>query len=48
VSWKDKKSKRGNLSVSDAEVQAAMPKTRLQLREKMVNDGVLANRTSLG
>ena len=34
--------------MSDAEVQAAMPKTRLQLREKMVNDGVLQrNRTSL-
>ena len=34
--------------MSDAEVQAAMPKTRLQLREKMVNDGVLSrNRTSL-
>ena len=48
MSWKDKKSKRGSLAVSDAEVQAAMPKTRLQLREKMVNDGVLSrNRTSL-
>jgi len=41
VSWKERKSKRGTLSVSEAEVQAAMPKTRLQLREKMMNDGVI-------
>ena len=42
VSWKERKSKRGSLSVSDAEVAAAIPKTRLQLREKMMNDGVIA------
>ena len=35
-SYKERKQKRGSLTVTDAEVQAAMPKTRLQLRESMI------------
>ena len=38
-SYKDRKAKRGNLVVTDAEIQAAMPKTRLQLREHLVEKG---------
>ena len=41
VSWKDRKAKRPSIAVTDAEVQAAMPKTRLQLTNQLRNDGVL-------
>lgn len=45
-SFKDRKSKRGALTVTDAEVQAAMPRTRLQLREQLVDKGELRKRSS--
>lgn len=41
VSWKDRKAKRPSVAVTDAEVQAAIPKTRLQLTNQLRNDGVL-------
>ena len=47
VSWKDRKAKRPSCAVTDAEVQAAMPKTRLQLTNQLRNDGVLRPRVDL-